>query len=168
MKSCFRGIYGVIAVLLFSSTAAAQTGKDRALIWGAVGIGAAAPSSGGDGIANVAELVFQKKQHHAAIRVVAIHDIERPTNEIGELSALYGRATMLHTYPLVIATGLSAVGFFDCPDDDDSCFTIGLPVVAEISRNWSYAGIGVQGFGNLNSKASYFGGVLLFKLGKLR
>ena len=171
MKILFNAMRGVIAAALipatFATTAMAQS-DNRALVWGAIGLGAAAPTSGGDGIANMAELVFQKRPHHAAIRALIVHDIERPTNEIGEFSALYGRTGALGSFPVVIATGLSAVGFFDCPDDDDSCFTLGLPLVAEISRNAKFIGIGLQSFININSKASYAGGILFLKLGRLR
>lgn len=171
MKLFFNAMRGAIAaafILASFATAAMAQGDNRALVWGAIGVGAAVPTSGGEGIANMAELVFQKKPHHAAIRALMIHDIERPTNEIGELSALYGWTTTLQSFPVVIATGLSAVGFFDCPDDDDSCFTLGVPVVAEVSRNARFIGIGLQSFININSKASYAGGILFLKLGRLR
>ena len=161
-------IAAVAALLAFPCPPSVMAqNTSRAKVWGAVGVGAAAPSSGGEGIANMAELVFQKKSHHAAIRAVIVHDIERPTNEIGELNALYGRTSALRSFPLVIATGLSGVGFFDCPDDDDSCFTFGIPLVTEISRNTRFIGIGLQVFGNVNPKASYAGGMLFLKLGRL-
>ena len=159
---------GVITSLLLASTSGAQTNADRSLVWAAIGVGAVAPTTGGEGITNVAQIVFEKNPHHAALRLVAMHDIDRPTNEIGELSALYGRIRTMRNYPFVLSTGISAVGFFDCPDDDDSCFTVGLPLVAEVSRNARFIGIGLQAFTNINPKALYAGGVLLIKLGKLR
>lgn len=172
MKLSFKvmcgAIIGALILSITAPTAIAQNTENRALMWGAVGLGAAVPSSGGDGIANMAQLVFQKRPHHAAIRALIIHDIERPTNEIGELGALYGRTTVLGSFPVAIATGVSAVGFFDCPDDDDSCFTAGVPVVAEVSRNTRFIGIGLQSFININSKATYAGGILFLKLGRLR
>jgi hypothetical protein len=168
VKNLTWAIYAAIATAVSASTTAAQVKEDRTLVWAAVGVGAAAPTTGGEGIANIAEIVFQKNSHHAALRIVAMHDIDRPTNEIGEFGALYGRTRSIRSYPVVLATGLSAVGFFDCPDDDDSCFTFGVPLVAEVSRNSKLAGIGFQAFTNINSKALYAGGVLILKLGKLR
>lgn len=168
MKNLTGAGIAAIAVAVFATAGSAQTNDNPALIWAAVGVGAAAPATGGEGITNVAQIVFQKRPHHAALRLVAIHDIDRPTNEIGELSALYGRTRSLRNYPVVLATGLSAVGFFDCPDDDDSCFTFGVPFVAEVSRNSKFIGIGLQAFANINPKALYAGGVLIVKLGKLR
>jgi hypothetical protein len=161
-------MFSVMTAGLPVSTSAAQSDGRSSLVWAAAGIGAAAPTTGGEGIANIAQIVFERNPHHAALRVVAIHDIDRPTNEIGELSALYGRIRTIRNYPFVLATGVSAVGFFDCPDDDDSCFTIGLPVVAELSQSSRFIGLGLQAFTNINPKAVYAGGVLFIKLGKLR
>ena len=167
MKNLLSSGVAAIAALV-AMVGSAQAQDNRTLVWGAVGAGAAAPTTGGEGITNIAQLVIQKNPHHAALRIVAIHDIDRPTNEIGELSALYGRTRSIRNYPVVLATGLSAVGFFDCPDDDDSCFTFGVPLVAEVSRNSRFVGIGFQAFTNINPKAVYAGGVLMVKLGKLR
>ena len=168
MKNLVSSGIAAIAVALVATAGSAHAQGNRTIFWGAIGVGAAAPTTGGEGIANIAELVVQKNPHHAALRIVAMHDIDRPTNEIGELGALYGRTQSIRNYPVVLATGLSAVGFFDCPDDDDSCFTFGLPLVAEVSRNSRFAGIGFQAFTNINPKALYAGGVLIVKIGKLR
>ena len=172
MKNLFKAVCSAIVAATLSltsvTTVTAQDTGTRTLVWGAIGVGAAAPTSGGEGIANMAELVVQKKSHHAAIRALIIHDIERPTNEIGELGVLYGRTSVGRSLPVVIATGVSALGFFDCTDDDDSCFTFGVPLVAEVSRSTGLIGIGLQLFGNINSKAQYAGGVLFLKLGRLR
>lgn len=168
VKNLLSSGVAAIAVALVATVGSAQAQDNRTLVWGAVGVGAAAPTTGGEGITNIAQLVIQKNPHHAALRIVAIHDIDRPTNEIGELSALYGRTRSIRSYPVVLATGLAAVGFFDCPDDDDSCFTFGVPLVAEVSRNSRFVGIGFQAFTNINPKAVYAGGVLIVKLGKLR
>jgi hypothetical protein len=166
MKSSW--IAGFLLAVSTAGSGLAQETDSRARIWAAIGAGAAAPTSGGEGIANMAQLVYEKRHHHAALRALVVHDIERPTNEIGELSALYGRTAMMGTFPVVIATGVSAVGFFDCPDDDDSCFTLGLPLVAEVSRSTKFIGVGLQAFANFNSKAHYAGGILFLKLGRLR
>ena len=168
VKNLITSGISAIAVAAFATAGAAQADDSRVLVWAAAGVGAAAPTTGGEGIANIAQLTVQKRPHHAALRLVAIHDIDRPTNEIGELSALYGRTRSIRNYPVALATGLSAVGFFDCPDDDDSCFTFGVPLVAEVSRNSRFAGVGLQAFANINTKALYAGGVLIIKLGRLR
>jgi len=149
---------------LVTASATAQTSSKPSRIWGALGLGAAAPSSGGDGIANMAEIVFEKDPHHFAVRGLIVHDIDRPVNELGEVGVLYGLTRSMSS----IAVGAAGVGFSTCPDDDDSCFTIGVPLVAEVSRSRRNIGIGIQAFGNLNSKASYAGAVLFVQLGRLR
>jgi hypothetical protein len=133
-----------------------------------VGIGAAAPASGGEGIANMAQVVVAKQSHRFSLRGLLVHDIDRVTNELGEVGFLYGRSTFVRTIPLGISAGVSGVGFSTCPDDDDSCFTVGIPLVAEASWDSRVVGIGAQAFGNLNSKAPYAGGVVFLKLGRLR
>ena len=147
--------------------AAAQDAHDRTSVWVAAGVGAGAPSSGGDGIANMAELVLQKKSHHFAVRGIVLHDIERNTKEIGEIGLLYGRRKAFGRQNAVGAAGVSGVAFDTCPDDDDSCFTPGLPVVVEVSRSWTVVGVGIQAFANFNRKASYAGAVLLLQVGRL-
>lgn len=147
--------------------AGAQQAPERTNIWGAVGAGAGFPSSGGDGIANMAQLVLQKSSHHFAVRGLVLHDIERTTREIGEIGALYGRTSAFRTRGAVIAAGISGVAFDTCPDDDDSCFTVGVPLIAEIARSWKFLGLGLQGFANVNTKASYAGAVLFLQAGRL-
>lgn len=147
--------------------AGAQQSPERTIFWGAVGAGAGFPSSGGDGIANMAQLVIQKNSHHLALRGLVLHDIERSTREIGELGALYGRTNAFRMRGAVIAAGISGVAFDTCPDDDDSCFTVGVPLVAEITRSWKILGLGLQGFANVNDKASYAGATLFLQAGRL-
>ena len=168
MVVLYRILAAVIVLCLAARMAQAQNASSGTRVWAAVGLGAAAPTSGGDGIANMAQVVSEKKSHHIALRGMIAHDIERSTNELGEVGVLYGRVTSLKSFPMTLAAGLSGVGFSACPDDDDSCFTVGVPVVAEVSRSRGIVGIGIQAFGNINSKASYAGAVLFIQLGRLR
>ena len=153
---------------LATSAAAAQELPKRTRVWAAVGVGAGMPTSGGDGIANMAQLVYQRRPHHAALRGLVLHDLDRGTNEIGELSVLYGRTDLFGRGNIAIAAGLSGVAFDTCPDDDDACFTIGVPLVAETALSGKYVGAGVQAFANVNQKASYAGVVLFLQAGRLR
>ena len=170
MLNTVRGRSIVLVLFLGTapSAALAQDSHIQTKVWGALGIGAGVPTSGGDGIANMAELVIQKRPHHFAIRGLVLHDLARETETIGELSALYGRTNLLPSNDVAVAVGLSGVAFDTCPDDDDTCFTLGLPIVAEFARSRQFIGLGVQAFGNLNSKASFAGVVVYFQLGRLR
>jgi hypothetical protein len=155
------------------NTARAQESPSRARVWAAVGMGAAAPTSGGDAITNMAQLVYQKGSNHFALRGVALHDLQGETNTtstdlIGEVGLLYGRTRELSWGRAALAAGISGIAFDACPDDDDSCFTAGIPIVAEVARSGRAVGIGVQGFGNINTKASYAGAVLFVQVGRLR
>ena len=137
-------------------------------MWGAIGAGASMPTSGGDAITNMAQLVYQKQTLHAAFRILLLHDLDRHTNEIGEIGPLYGR-TREHSWGRSsIATGFSWVGFFRCPDDDDSCSTLGVPLIAEAEIGRKFAGLGIHAFANVNGTASYAGAVLFLQFGRLR
>jgi hypothetical protein len=163
-----RSVLFVLFLCATASAALAQDGSNQTRVWGALGIGAGVPTSGGDGIANMAELVIQKRPHHFAIRGLVLHDLARATETIGEVSAVYGRTNLLPSTNVALAIGVSGVAFDTCPDDDDSCFTVGLPIVAEFSRSRQFIGLGIQLFGNLNAKASYAGAVVFLQLGQLR
>lgn len=145
----------------------AQENASRTRVWGAIGVGGGMPTSGGDGIANMAQLVYQKGPHHVAVRGLVLHDLDRSTKEIGELGALYGRANVFTRGHVDVAAGLSGVAFDTCPDDDDSCFTVGVPIVAEAAVSRRLAGVGFQVFGNINSKAAYAGAAIFLQLGRL-
>jgi hypothetical protein len=166
-----RGMIGrALLVALFTCVTAGNASaqdSNGARIWGAVGVGAGIPTSGGDGIANMAQVVFQKHPHHIAIRGLVLHDLDRPTHDIGEASVLYGRTFRLGGSYAAIASGISANVFDTCPDDDDTCFALGVPLVAEASVSRGFIGLGVQAFGNLNSRASYAGAVVFVQFGRL-
>ena len=163
-RTILAALFGCIAPI----AASAQETPSRTRVWAAAGLGGGVPASGGDGIGNMLQIVYQKNAHHAAIRGVVLHDIERSTKEIAELGALYGRTNAFSWGSATVAAGVSAVAFDTCPDDDDSCFTPGVPIVIEVTRSRRIVGIGIQAFGNLNSKAAYAGAVLFLQLGRLR
>jgi hypothetical protein len=154
--------------ILAAGTAGAQETVNRARMWAAIGAGASVPTSGGDAITNMAQLVYQKKTLHAAIRVLLLHDIDRNTNEIGEIGPLYGRTREHPWGRTAVATGFSWVGLYRRPDDDKACSTFGLPLVAEAAIRHKFAGLGVHAFANVNGTASFAGAVLFLQLGRLR
>jgi hypothetical protein len=137
------------------------------------GLGAGVPTSGGDAITNMAQIAYQKNTHHVAIRGLVLHDLEGESNStttdmIGEIGLFYGRTRLLDWGRVTLAAGVAGIALDTCPDDDDSCFTFGVPFAAEISRGGSLVGLGVQAFANVNTKASYAGAVLFLQLGRLR
>jgi hypothetical protein len=158
-------VIAVLGCLAAGNASAQDAGRTR--VFAAAGVGAGIPSSGGDGIANMGQLVFQKNAHHVALRGFVLHDLDRTTNEMGEVGILYGRARVKRDGYFAVAGGVSFNAFDTCPDDDDSCFTFGVPLVAEAALNRGAVGLGVQAFGNLNAKASYGGAVLFVQLGRL-
>ena len=164
----YRTAFLILFGFLTAGTAAAQETSSRARGWVAVGAGASRPTSGGDAITNIAQLVYQKQTLHAAFRIMVLHDIERNTSEIGEIGPVWGKTREQSWGRTSIATGFSWVGFYRCPGDDDECSTLGIPLVAEATLGRKFAGLGIQAFGNLNGTASFAGAVLFLQLGRLR
>ena len=162
-----RALAALVSFFFTPCVLQAQDSAGRTNAWISLGMGAAIPSSGGDGIANMAQLGVERGAHRVTLRGLILHDIDRDTNEIGEVGALYSRSRKSGSNNLSIGTGLSMVGFDTCPDDDDSCFTPGVPIVAEAARSRGILGAGVQVFANLNAKASYAGAVVFIALGRL-
>ena len=158
----------IVVGVLAACTAGAQQSGTRARVWGEIGAGASMPTSGGDAITNMAQIVYQKQTLHAAFRILMLHDIDRNTDEIGEIGPLYGRTREYSWGRTAIATGFSWIGFYSCPDDDHSCSTLGVPLVAEAAIRLKFAGLGIQAFANVNGTASYAGAVLFFQVGRLR
>jgi hypothetical protein len=163
-----RTILVALLVGFSAGAATAQQIPSRTRVWAAVGLGAGLPTSGGDGIGNMAQLVVQKAPHHVALRGLVLHDLDRNTDTIGEVGAVYGRMKAFRWGHVAVAAGVSALAFDACPDDDDSCFAVGVPLVVEAARSGRFAGVGFQAFGNLNARASYAGGALFVQLGRLR
>ena len=165
-----RIIAGALAGLIIAGTAAAQGAgtQERVKLWGSIGAGGSVPTSGGDAITNILQVSGQKGKHYGALRVLLLHDIDRHTDEIGEIGPLYGGRREYSWGHATFATGFSWLGFYKCPDDPEECSTLGIPVVAEASKSLSFAGIGIQAFANLNGTASHAGAVLFLQLGRLR
>ena len=164
----YRTTLVIVSGFILAGTGMAQETSNRPRAWVAVGAGGSMPTSGGDAITNIAQLVYQKQTLHAAFRVLLLHDIDRNTNEIGEIGPLWGKTREQSWGRTSIATGFSWVGFFRCPGNDDECSTLGIPLVAEATLGRKLAGLGIQAFGNLNGTASFAGAVLFLQVGRLR
>ena len=125
-------------------------------MWAAIGVGGSAPASGGEGITNmVRESVYQKTPHHAAIRGLILHDIDRNTNEIGEVGILY--------WGMRVAV---VAGFSRCRDRHfrswvlrvfrmmTILFTGGIPSLRRHRGAEGFLVSGRQVFANLNTRQS--------------
>jgi hypothetical protein len=152
----------LLATAAPSSPLAAQ---DRSRMWLGAGIGSAARTDEAGGAALMGELVFQVKHHHFALRALGAADpFSENDDHFGEVGLLYGRTALRKWGHASIAGGLALTAISPCPNG--GCTTLGLPVVAEVSaRLGPVFGVGLQGFGNLNSRSSYYGFALFLQLG---
>ena len=171
-----QSVHFVLALLLSAAAlslpgrAAAQAPAQPQRAWLGAGLAGAGTTSqdveGHGGL--MVQLVYQGRGHHVALRGLALGDVfGSSVSGLGELGLLYGRTIGTRAGHAAVAAGLAAVGFETCPDDDDSCFVIGVPVVAELAVSLEFVGLGLQLFGNLNPKAPYGGAALFAQLGWL-
>jgi hypothetical protein len=160
---------GILVFLNAILSARPAVAQDRSRIWLGLGLGGAATTSEASGMALMGEVVYQTGPHHFAIRAMGAADpLGEDADEFGEIGALYGRAAKREWGHATVAAGLAVTGFGSCPDSASGggCHTLGVPVVAEAAlRLGSVAGIGAQGFANLNSKSVYGGLVFFLQLG---
>jgi hypothetical protein len=165
-RTLLVALFGCIAV----STASAQETPAPARIWAGAGL-AMAGNSDVSGIGLSGQLVYQKHAHQLGVRGLAVVDLSQfpdgGDDTIGELGILYGRTRMFGSGHVSLSAGASMVGLDPCPHDDDPCFVLGVPIVAEAALSAKVTGIGLQVFGNVNSKAPYAGVALFLQLGWL-
>lgn len=113
----------------------------------------------------MAQLAFQRRPHHAALRMVFLADGGFPDggdDNVSEVALLYGRMRSTGFGHAGVATGLAFGTFDPCPGGhENTCHFVGIPITAEAALTARIIGIGLQGFVNLNTK-SIFGGLLLF------
>jgi hypothetical protein len=145
------------------------TAQDRSRIWLGAGLGSATRADGAAGFALMGEVVYQVRAHHFSIRGFGAADpFGTGADSFGEIGVLYGRAAKRKWGHASISAGLALTGVSSCSDASTGCTTLGVPVVAEAAlRLASVAGLGVQGFANLNPKSVYGGVVLFLQLGWL-
>jgi hypothetical protein len=165
-------VLGLFLLLVFSgSQPLAAQGRSR--LWLGLGpLGSAARADGAEGYAIMAEMVYQTGPHYFAIRAAGAADpFGEGADEFGDFGLLYGRAAKRQWGHASVAAGLAITGVSSCHDalSGRSCTTLGVPVTAEAAlRIASFAGAGVQGFANLNSKSVYGGLVVFLQFGMLR
>jgi hypothetical protein len=142
--------------------------QDRSRAWLGLGLGGGSRADGSGGFALMAEVVYQVRAHHFAIRGLGVVDpLGEGADEFGEIGLLYGRSAKREWGHGAIAAGLAITGVSSCRDAATSgCTTLGIPIVAEAAlRLGSIVGVGAQGFTNLNTKSVYGGLVVFLQLG---
>jgi hypothetical protein len=160
----------LLAVVLPARPAAAQTLGSPSRIWVGAGLGFGDGANMSASGAALAEIAYQKGPHQLTLRLAGLVDpFGSGANAVGDLGVLYGRVRSGSFGHASVSIGISQVGFDHCESSQDSCFTLGVPLVGEVAlRVLPVLGLGVQAFGNLNAEASYGGAVVFVQLGSLR
>ena len=158
-------------MLVMAGGADAQELREPSRVWAGAGLAGGGSSEVG-GLGVMLQIVYQKQPHHVALRGVYLHDLSGFPDSgggdiIAEAGLLYGRTNAMKWGHVAFAAGASAVAFDTCPNDDDTCFTVGVPLAAEAALTGKVVGLGLQVFGNVNTKAPYAGVSLFLLLGWL-
>ena len=104
----------------------------------------------------------QFRQHIVTGRFVRNYDFNGGGTRNWDVGALYGRSYKTQSAMISAGAGIAFVG------PSSTAGTVGLPLESQIF--WTpteYFGIGVYGFGNLNTKDSYGGALLGIQFGRV-
>lgn len=169
-----RGVLLVVATLatflaLPDGEASAQTADRPARVWASLGLGAGGVQDLDAPEAVSLQVTAQWGPHHAMLRGLSMFDFSGisgggPNHEVTELGILYGRTVTSSFAYAAAAAGLARVSSFAGASRGTSR-TVGLPVVIEAGLQWRVFGLGIQGFGNLNTVSSFWGVALLLEIG---
>lgn len=164
----------LLAVFLLAAVAGpagAQDAPAPARVWLGVGPGFGAGPEIVGGLGGLIQLTWQRERTHLALRTLGLVDFDGFPDSGGgssatELGLLYGRARVTSWGHAAVGAGLSGVYLEGCGDDGpDECWAVGVPLAAEAALQALVAGLGVQAFANLNTRAPYGGLVLFLQLG---
>jgi hypothetical protein len=150
----------LLMFFLFFSAAhgqAVETNKARNLWW-VVGGGGFSTQGGSLGFG----LSHQFRPHIFTGRFVRNYDSDGGGTQAWDVGVLYGRSYKTQQAMISASAGVGYVG----PSPEFG--TIGIPLESQIF--WTptrYFGIGVYGFGNLNTKESFGGALLSLQFGRL-
>lgn len=153
-----------------ATAAAAQDAPQPSRVWLAAGLGFGHDHNVDANGAALLEIAYQKGSHQLTLRAAGIADPFGAHGELaGDVGFLYGWSRAGPRGHVSVSAGLSGVGFDSCESSQDACFTVGVPVVAEVARRVSpVLGIGAQAFTNLNGESTYGGVAIFVQLGALR
>lgn len=159
----------LLLVLAALAPAAVAQRPPPSRVWLCAGLGFGHDHNVDANGAALLEVALQRRSQQLTLRAVGVTNPFGARGEIaGDVGVLYGWSRMGPRGHVSVSAGLSGVAFDTCESSQDACFTIGVPVVAEVARRTSSAlGIGAQAFTNLNAESTYIGVVLFVQMGVL-
>jgi hypothetical protein len=141
--------------------------------------------AGGEGVAGLASLGFRRGDRVITARVAITDELNilgpSPSQSRSDVSVLVGRIVPGRYGFATASAGLGLVhtvsrgqylrsdpGFLGSVYERRSETTAGVALSVKAVLSTRYAGIGLEGFGNLNPKASFVGLAMTLDVGKLR
>ncbi|MHB2148479.1 hypothetical protein ACX8XP_05435 [Calditrichota bacterium LG25] len=187
----------ILGLILFMSSNAAygqekSLNNDRHFWWGNVGMGsgwvAGGLGSNDGGLTFGVNFSGQSKNNILSVRYVIVQEFQLlwpdlPEENVWDVGLLYGKSAKASYGLASIAAGIGVVGgvrrgdkigssggFFEETYYEKLTFlTVGVPIETQLFWTpFSFVGIGIYGFANLNMEKSYWGGLFSIQFGKLR
>lgn len=140
-------------------------------IWLGVGLAQGISAEVESGLGGLAQLTWQRGSRHVALRALGLADFQGfpdggSDDGVAELGALYGWTRPASWGHLALAAGVSLLRLDGCGDGaPDVCSAVGLPVTAEAAIQTAVVGLGLQAYGNVNTRTPYGGLALFVQLG---
>ena len=154
-----------LGTLAAGEARAQGTAPARPEVWLQAGLGASTENLGG-----VVGVSVARGSHLVSARAsFAAEDLEGGEDEAFDVAVLFGR--QLRTAGGFRPSASAGIGYVKCEGCDDgfNAASVGLALSLE-AVFWpaSFAGIGIHGFGNANSIASFAGVALTIQVGRRR
>jgi hypothetical protein len=167
----FRGreclILLISSLFLITNHSFAQAPKtNKSYFWLNAGVGLEFP---GSSVSEGTNISYQWKKYIVSARLNYTADISSspPASEVVESALLFGVCKKSRFWCSSIAGGLAHMS--GTTNNAVRVPTFGFPIEAQIFITpLSFFGIGLYGFGNLNSRMPYFNILLCLQFGKLR
>lgn len=132
-------------------------------VWVSGGLG-----GGSEGIALLAELAYQTGVHQFGIRGTLMADLY--DDAVADIGVLYARSWQSRHWNLAAGGGVGWVANEECPECAGEVREgVGVPLMARaVWHPIGVLGLGLYGFGNVNTVRSFAGLALTLSMGKLR
>lgn len=167
-----RAVLGLLLLVAVPSPTSAQA-RDRPpdRVWLGVGLAQGVSAEVESGLGGLAQLTWQRGSRHLALRMLGLADFQGfpdggSDHGVAEFGALYGRTRASSWGHAALAAGVSLLRLNGCGDGaPEVCSAVGIPVTAEAAIQTAVLGLGLQAYGNVNTRTPYGGLVLFVQLG---
>lgn len=169
MKPRIQSVPLVALVILLG--AHPVSGQARTRVWLGLGFAQTATTSFGTGIGILTNVAVARSGRYAELRVSAMSDARTLGNHgsVGDVGLLYGLARRDVPPSASVAAGVGAAWRNACSSSSggSGCYTPALLASAQMAIQWSFVGLALHGFGDLNVRGAFAGVAIQFQVGRM-